>query len=184
MKDLTRALLASELSRRDFARGMVALGFSATAVESVLRSANAAGHLPGAGAETDGNFSGSGGEILAECLLAAGAEFVFDANSTGQSAFYDALMTRPELKLIVAVHEGQAVSMAHGYELASGRPGMLMLPSIGMPNALSNLYNAWKDRSALVVISDGSTTELPSRDGFQQMENWLSTTSEFTKWRW
>ncbi len=127
---------------------------------------------------------GTGGEILAECLLAAGTDYVFDANSTGQSAFYDALMTRPELKLIVAVQEGQAVSMAHGYELASGRPGMLMLPSIGMPNALSNLYNAWKDRSALLVLSDGSTTEMPARDGFQQLEDWLSTTAEFTKWRW
>jgi thiamine pyrophosphate-dependent acetolactate synthase large subunit-like protein len=181
MKDLARGLLARELSRREFARGMTALGFSIAAIESVLADvAVPEDELTRAGRK----IVASGGEILAECLLAAGTEYVFDANSTGQSAFYDALMARPELKLIVAVQEGQAVSMAHGYELASGRPGMLMLPSIGMPNALSNLYNAWKDRSALVVLSDGSTTQMPDRDGFQQLEDWLSTTSEFTKWRW
>jgi len=181
MKDLARALLAREVSRREFARGMTALGFSIAAIDSVLADvAVSENELTRAGK----SIVASGGEILAECLLAAGTEYVFDANSTGQSAFYDALMTRPELKLIVAVQEGQAVSMAHGYELASGRPGMLMLPSIGMPNALSNLYNAWKDRSALIVLSDGSTTEMPGRDGFQQLEDWLSTTSEFTKWRW
>lgn len=181
MKELTNSLLAREISRRDFTGGMVALGFSAAAIQSVLASNRAsADETSRAGAD----IVASGGEILAECLLAAGTEYVFDANSTGQSAFYDALMSRPQLKLIVAVQEGQAVSMAHGYELASGRNGMLMLPSIGMPNSLSNLYNAWKDRSALVVMSDGSNTEMPPRDGFQQVENWLSTATEFTKWRW
>ncbi|MFQ5635631.1 MAG: thiamine pyrophosphate-binding protein, partial [Gammaproteobacteria bacterium] len=63
-------------------------------------------------------------------------------------------------------------------------PGILMLPGIGMPNASSNLYNAWKDRSSLVVISDGSSTDMPPRDGFQQAEDWFSVTAEFTKWRW
>ncbi len=185
MKDLAKGLLARELSRRQFARGMAAIGFGAAAIESVIRSAGAAdGGAEDSLTRAGTDMVGSGGEILAECLSAAGAEYVFDANSTGQSAFYDALMTRSELKLIVAVQEGQAVSMAHGYELASGRPGMLMLPGIGMPNALSNLYNAWKDRSALLVLSDGSTTEMPARDGFQQLEDWLSTTAEFTKWRW
>jgi len=86
--------------------------------------------------------------------------------------------------MIVALQEGQAVSMAQGYELASGKPGMLMLPGIGMPNSLNNLYNAWKDRSSLVVISDGSNTEMTGRDGFQQVDDWLTTTANFTKWQW
>lgn len=138
-----------------------------------------------AGAARAGTWmKGTGGDILAECLRAAGAEYVFNVNSTGQSPFYDALMTRPDLKLIVALQEGQAVSMAQGYELASGRPGILMLPSIGMPNALSNIYNAWKDRSSLVIFSDGSSTELTGCDGFQQVDDWLSITASFTKWQW
>ena len=127
---------------------------------------------------------GTGGEILTECFCAAGTDYVFHVNSTGQTPFYDALMTRPDLKLIVALQEGQAVSMAHGYELASGKAGILMLPGIGIPNALSNLYNARKDCSSLVIFSDGPDTGLTGRDGFQQVENLLSTTANFTKWQW
>jgi len=181
MKALTKKFLDHELTRREFAMGITALGFSGAAVESVV----AAVETPEGGYIKSGvPFSGTGGAALAECLLAAGAEYVFDTNSTGQTSFYDALMSRPELKLIVALQEGQAVSMAHGYELASGRPGFLMLPSIGMPNSMSNMYNAWKDRSSLVVFSDGSDTQLAGRDGFQQVDDWLTMTAPFTKWQW
>lgn len=181
MKTLVKKLLDQDLSRRDFGKAMVAMGFSASAIESVLRSVAYA--LP----ESSGkgfDFVGNGGEMLAECFKAAGVEYVFNANSTGQGAFYDALNSRPELNLIVALQEGQATSMAEGYELASGKTTALVLPSIGMPNAMSNLYNAWKDRSALAVFSDGQSTSSAGRDGFQQMDDWLQPTEQFTKWRW
>ena len=181
MKALVKKFLDRELSRREFTLGIAALGFSSSAAESVVVAiAPPGGELSRSGA----SFSGTGGEALAETLLAAGGEYVFDTNSTGQTSFYDALMSRPQLKMIVVLQEGQAVSMAHGYELASGKPGFLMLPSIGMPNSMSNLYNAWKDRSALVVISDGSDTALAGRDGFQQADGWLAMTAPFTKWQW
>jgi thiamine pyrophosphate-dependent acetolactate synthase large subunit-like protein len=181
MKTLAKRFLDQELSRREFGKGLAAMGFSAAAIESVIASiAHGETTVPREGIK----FVGSGGEILAECLRAANIEYVFDVNSTGQTSFYDALITRPDLKIIVALQEGQAVAMAQGYELASRRPGVLLLPSIGIPNSLSNLYNAWKDRSALVVFSDGSDTEISGRDGFQQVDDWLAPTEKFTKWRW
>ena len=181
MKTLVEKLLDQDLSRRDFGKAMLAMGFSASAIESIVQSVAYAAEEPaGQGVE----FVGNGGEILAECLKAAGVEFVFNANSTGQGTFYDALSQRPELNLIVALHEGQATSMAEGYELASGKTTVLVLPSIGMPNAASNLYNAWKDRSALAVFSDGQSTDSAGRDGFQQLDNWLQPTEQYTKWRW
>ena len=43
MRELIKKLLDQDLSRREFAKSMLALGFSATAIESVLGSvANAA----------------------------------------------------------------------------------------------------------------------------------------------
>ena len=181
MKALVEKLLDQDLSRRDFGKAMVAMGFSATAIDSILSSVAYAAPQP----SIDGfEFVGNGGEVLAECLKAAGVEFVFNANSTGQGAFYDALSARPELNLIVALHEGQATSMAEGYELASGKTTALVLPSIGMPNAQSNLYNAWKDRSALAVFSDGQSPGTAGRDGFQQIDDWLQPMEQFTKWRW
>jgi thiamine pyrophosphate-dependent acetolactate synthase large subunit-like protein len=183
MRQLIRQLLDQDISRRDFGKALLAMGFSSAATQSVLQSVAVA---------ADGNddvvngyeFTGNGGEVVAECLKAAGIEYVFDTNSTGQTTFYDAVGQRPELKLIIALQEGQATSMAHGYELASGKTAALFMPSIGMPNTLCNLYNAWKDRSSLVVFSDGQVTDQVGRDGFQQVENWLELTDQFTKWQW
>ena len=181
MKSLIEKLLDREISRRDFGKAMLAAGFSTSAIESIMGSfAYAAAEPPVRGDE----FTGNGGEVLAECLQAAGVEYVFNAASTGQGAFYDALSQRPRLNLIVALHEGQATSMAEGYELASGRIAALVLPSIGMPNAMSNLYNAWKDRAAIAVFSDGQSIESAGRDGFQQADDWLKPTEQFTKWQW
>jgi thiamine pyrophosphate-dependent acetolactate synthase large subunit-like protein len=181
MRELIKQLLDQDLSRRDFGKAMVAMGFSAAATQSVLQSVAQAEE---AEQLASFEFTGNGGEIVAECLKAAGVEYVFDTNSTGQTVFYDAVGQRPELKLIIALQEGQATSMAHGYELASGNTAALFMPSIGMPNTLCNLYNAWKDRSSLVVFSDGQQTTQTGRDGFQQVENWLEMTNQFTKWQW
>ena len=182
MRTLIKRFMDQELSRRDAVKAIGALGFSTAAAESLLSSVAFA-----ATESTAANLSqvqGTGGDILAECLRAAGVEYVFDCNSTGQNSFYDALNLRPELNLIVALQEGQATSMAHGYELASGRVAALFVPSIGMPNAMSNLYNAWKDRSSLAVFSDGRDTTQGGRDGFQQIDDWLKPSEAFTKWRW
>ena len=94
MRELIKKLLDQDLSRREFAKSMLALGFSATAIESVLSSvANAATSSKPEVFE----MAGSGGEVVAECLKAAGVEYVFDTNSTGQTSFYDACSTRQEL---------------------------------------------------------------------------------------
>lgn len=181
MRELVRQVVDNQLSRRDFGKALLAMGFSAAAVESVVRSVAEAAEGEQAAAY---EFTGNGGEVVAECLKAAGVEYIFDTNSTGQTTFYDAVGQRPELKLIIGLQEGQTTAMAHGYELASGRTAALFMPSIGMPNTLCNLYNAWKDRSALVVFSDGQVSEQVGRDGFQQVENWLEMTNQFTKWQW
>jgi benzoylformate decarboxylase len=181
MRSLLRQYLEQDLSRRDFAKALVAIGFSASAINAVLRSEAMAESQAAAEAF---EVEGSGGMILVECLKAAGIEYVFDCNSTGQNPFYDALSVRPEIKLIVALQEGQATSMAHGYELASGRVSALFVPSIGTPNAIGNMYNAWKDRSAIAVFADGRDSTFAGRDGFQQLDNWLQPTEQITKWRW
>ena len=49
---------------------------------------------------------------------------------------------------------------------------------------MNNLYNAWKDRSAILVLADGTSNYFEGRNGFQQMDNWLESMVAFTKWRW
>jgi acetolactate synthase-1/2/3 large subunit len=181
MKALVKKFLDKEISRRGFMKGMVALGFTAKSIDSVLNSVAYAETTPPSGGRS---FEGTGAEVLLETLKAAGVEYIFNSNSTGQYALYDGLVKRPELKLILALQEGQAASMAQGYELASGKTAALFIPGVGIPHASNNLYNAWKDRSSIAVLTDGGHSEFLGRDMFEQVDDWLEPLQQFSKWSW
>ena len=181
MKELVKKLLDREISRRSFIQSMAAMGLSMKSIDSVLGSvAHADTELPFEGK----SFKGTGAEVLLETLKSAGITYIFNSNSTGQYALYDALIDRPDMKLILALQEGQAASMAQGYELACGKPAALFIPGVGIPHASNNLYNAWKDRSSIVVLTDGGHCEFLGRDMFEQVDDWLEPLGQFTKWRW
>jgi len=91
---------------------------------------------------------------------------------------------RPEMQVILGVHEGHCISMADGNATASGKTAFAMFSRVGSPNASSNLYNAMKDRSALVVTSDHTERDSSGRDGHEDVEDWLETVEQFTKFRW
>ncbi|MEO8443866.1 MAG: thiamine pyrophosphate-binding protein [Gammaproteobacteria bacterium] len=181
MRELTRRFLAREISRRDFGQGLAALGLGTTAVNALMTSA-AEAQLPPAAEGVA--FTGTGAEVLVETLRAAGVRYLFGTTSTGMSAFFDALTLRPDPQLILSLAESQATSMAHGYELANNQPSVLIVPGVAVPSTMNNLYNAWKDRSSILVLADSTSTYYEGRNGFQQMDNWLESMVTFTKWRW
>jgi len=181
MRDLVKQYLDAGLSRRDFGRALVGLGLSAAAADSVVAAIAEA-------AEPDDaqgvRFTGTGAEVLVETLRAADVDYLFCTTATGMSSLFDALSSRMDVNLILSIAESQATSMAHGYELGSGRTAALFLPGVAVPSAMNNLYNAWKDRSAIAVYSDSPRNMFRGRNMFQQMDDWLSPMVEFTKWRW
>jgi benzoylformate decarboxylase len=180
MRDLLKDFLDHDISRREFAKGLTALGFSGAAANSLIASVTAAEPLPRDGIK----FEGTGAEIMWETLLAANIRYVFGTTATGMSPIFDAMTVKPGAEWIMSVAESQATAMAHGYELASGEPGVLLVPGVAIPSTMNMLYNAWKDRSSLVVISDGPSNEIPFRNMFQQMEDWVQPMIQFTKSRW
>lgn len=181
MRELLHQFMNRRISRRSFGKGLAALGLSAAAVESVVHNLAAAQQPPAAEGVS---FTGTGAEVLVETLRAAGVSYVFGTTATGMSAFFDALTLRSEPQMILALAESQATSMAHGYELATGRTSVLIVPGVAVPSTMNNLYNAWKDRSAILVLADGTSNYFEGRNGFQQMDNWLESMVAFTKWRW
>jgi benzoylformate decarboxylase len=180
MRDLLKDFLDHDISRREFAKGLTALGFSGAAANSLIASVAAAEPLPRDGVKVEG----TGAEIMWETLRAANTRYVFGTTATGMSPIFDAMTVAPGAEWIMSVAESQATAMAHGYELASGRPGVLLVPGVAIPSTMNMLYNAWKDRSSLVVISDGPSNEIPFRNMFQQMEDWVQPMIQFTKSRW
>ena len=181
MRDLLMQFLGREISRRDFGASLAALGLSTSAVSALLSNAASAELPPPAEGVP---FTGTGAEVLVETLRAAGVRYIFGTTATGMSAFFDALTLRPDPQMILSLAESQATSMAHGYELATNQPSVLMVPGVAVPSTMNNLYNAWKDRSSILVLADGTSTRYEGRNGFQQMETWLESMMAFTKWRW
>src|SRR5215469_15686686 len=129
IRELVQVYLQNGLSRRGFVDRMIQSGFTAFAANSVLASLAPACAQEAAkpvGESYTRTFRGTGGELLAEQLHDAGVEYVFLGNGTGVSPVCDAIVDRPNLKIILAVHEGLCVAMADGYGRASGKTGFTM----------------------------------------------------------
>src|SRR5262245_18699285 len=140
MRQLVMGYLNNDLSRRGFLKQMAAAGFSATAANEMLKSlgpiTGAATHIP-TGSLHPGSrtIQGTGGEVLVEQWNAAGVEFIVVGNSSHLRNIYDALVDRAGMHPILSVEEGQAVAIASGYAMASGKLGVVAISVAGAPHA-------------------------------------------------
>ena len=187
MRELVRSYLQHGLSRRGFVDRMVQSGFSVLAANSVLASLTPAFAQDSAkkeGTSYTRAFRGTGGELLAEQLRDAGVEYLFVGNGTGVSPLCDAAIDRPDMKVILAVHEGLCVAMADGYSRASGKTGFTMFSRVAVPHSSCNMYNAMKDRSPIVIATDHIESLASGRDSHEDLEDTLEPVKQFTKWRW
>jgi benzoylformate decarboxylase len=147
MKDLIRQYLDNGMSRRQLMTGLSALGMSAVAAKSVAQSLETFGQgaaAPPASAMRE--MKGTGGALFVQQLKAAGVEHIFFNPSTGDYPIFDALVDEPAIQLIKGIHEGAVVAMADGYARASGKTGVVIVANIGLPNAMTQMVNSWKDQ--------------------------------------
>jgi benzoylformate decarboxylase len=187
MRDLVISYLSKTLSRRGFLRRMTAAGFSAVAARSVLESLNqldAEASGPSGSNDDFKTVRGTGGEILVEQLRAAGVEFIVAGNSSHLRSVYDALLGRQDIQLIMAVEEGQAVAIASGYAMASGKLGVVAVSVAGIPHCASNMYNATQARLPLLVASDMVPLVFEDREGIYDGRNLIGAGDSNAKWNW
>jgi thiamine pyrophosphate-dependent acetolactate synthase large subunit-like protein len=157
VRELVDDYLNRRVSRRGFAKHMAGWGFSVAAVGSILDSLGALVDVEAAAeaAERDAGVV-EGTALLVAQLRAAGVQFVFNCNGSGSSPVFDALVDRTDVHVIAVPQEGQLIAVAQGYALASGRVAFTMSDSAGFPNTLNNMFNAWRDRTPLVIGSCAS----------------------------
>jgi len=189
MRDLAKDYLRRRISRRDFIRRSTAAGFSlaaaqsaASALEPILRAEGPGAAL--AATTATKTFTGTGGELLAEQLRAAGVRFLFVCNSSGMGALCDAVVDRPDLQFIQSTSEHQVVAIADGFAKASGRAAFACFSRVGGPLASANMYNAMKDRTPVVLLTDHADSRADGRDGHEDLDDWLEPFKQYTKWRW
>jgi thiamine pyrophosphate-dependent acetolactate synthase large subunit-like protein len=182
MKKLVKQYLDQGISRRTFTAGLMAAGFSSTAARSMAQSL--AAPLASAGSAGIREMHGTGGAIFTQQLKAAGVEYVFFNPSTGDCPIFDSLVDEPGIQLIQGVQERACVAMADGYARVSGKPGIVVVANIGLPNALTQLVNTWKDQIPVVLAAASGGQDTLGGDAFQEYDHIESMTQPITKWYW
>lgn len=188
MRDLVRGYFDGDLSRRAFVRRLVATGLTTAAAQSVAATADLGTAQDAPPTAPTSTFAGTGGELLVEQIKAAGTRYIFTNPGSLEVAFFDALVDRPDLEVVVGLHEGIVIAMADGYNKASRQTAFVNVhAAVGTAQTAGQLYNAHFDGSGLVVtagMSDntiaGDDLVLAPRPGFSQSE----INRQFTKIGW
>jgi thiamine pyrophosphate-dependent acetolactate synthase large subunit-like protein len=209
MRELVVKYLSKGVSRRGFVTGLTKAGLTMSAAQSVLASVStvtygqtppsepippaatpaapaARGAASAAAVAGVKAFQGTGGAMMAEQLVASGVKYVFGNSASEDAQFYEALVDRPQLKYILTPHEGPGAAMAAGYVKASGEPAIVMQAgSVGMMNAMGQIFNAHKEQTPLVVYSYRTDqSRRAGRDGFEEVLNQEQIVQPITKYTW
>jgi acetolactate synthase I/II/III large subunit len=112
----------------------------------------------------------TGAQIVWECLVQEGVEFVFGYPGGANLPIYDAMLDYP-IRHILGRHEQSLVHMADGYARASGKVGVAMATSgPGATNLVTGIANAHMDSIPLVCITGQVPTSLIGYDAFQETD--------------
>jgi benzoylformate decarboxylase len=123
-----------------------------------------------------------GKQVFMESLIGHGVEVIFGNPGTTESPILDALLDYPQLKYVVALHEGVALGAASYYAQSAGRTAAVNLHvAPGLGNALGMLYNALKARSPVVVTAGQQDTRLRLR-GPVLGHDLVAMAAPLTKW--
>jgi thiamine pyrophosphate-dependent acetolactate synthase large subunit-like protein len=186
MKELVKKFLDKGITRRQLTRGLTAAGVSAVTAKAMAQSLSAPTAQATAKAAPDAirEVRGTGGTLFTQQLKAAGVEYIFFNPSTSDAPIYDSLVDEPGIQLIKGVQEGAVVAMADGYARATGKLGVALVANVGLPNALCQLVNSWKDQIPLLLGAASVGQEAAGREQFQEYEHIESMTQPITKWNW
>jgi len=123
----------------------------------------------------------SGAQILIECLVRQGVEFVFGYPGGAVLPIYDELFADQRLRHILVRHEAGAAHAAEGYARSTGKPGVVLVTSgPGATNAVTGIADAFMDSIPLVVITGQVATSLIGTDAFQEADT-IGITRHCTK---
>jgi benzoylformate decarboxylase len=130
-----------------------------------------------------------GAEVFADVLARAGVDTIFGLPGSTEAALLETLRDRNEasgvggLRYVLGLHEGAVVSMADGYARVTGGPGVVGLhTSVGTLNGASQIYNAYRDSSPVVVTAGHKDRTVLSADGFCAHPHLPEVVRLFTKW--
>jgi benzoylformate decarboxylase len=118
-----------------------------------------------------------------EVAAAHGVDYVFGLPGTSGQEFIGTIADQEKVRFILALHETCVVSMADGYARVTGRPSLAQLSTLpGTANSVGALYDAYRDRSPVVLTSTNVDTRIAGRDSHTEGKDLVELTKQFTKW--
>ena len=112
----------------------------------------------------------TGAEILLECLVREGVEYIFGYPGGATLPLYDALYDHG-IRHVLMRHEENACFAAEGYARASGRVGVCCATSgPGATNLVTGLTNAYLDSVPIVALTGQVSTEVLGTTAFQEAD--------------
>ena len=118
-----------------------------------------------------------------EVAAAHGVEYVFGLPGTSGQEFIGTIADQEKIRFILAMHETCVVSMADGHARVTGRPQLAQVSTLpGSANAVGALYDAYRDRSPVIVTSTNVDTRITGRDSHTEGKDLVEMTKQFTKW--
>ena len=113
----------------------------------------------------------SGGEILVQCLIDEGVEYIFGYPGGAVLHIYDALFKQDKVKHILVRHEQGATHAADGYARSSGKPGVVLVTSgPGATNAVTGIATAHMDSIPMVILCGQVPMAVIGSDAFQEAD--------------
>ena len=99
--------------------------------------------------------------LLLDQLAAEGTTILFGTPRAQQSAIVAALKSYEQIQYVQSLHENIACGLGVGYALASGKPGVVSLPTApGLISALASVYNSKLMRVPLVILAEQPDAEI------------------------
>jgi benzoylformate decarboxylase len=118
-----------------------------------------------------------------EVAAAHGVDYVFGLPGTSGQEFIGTIADQEKIRFILAMHETCVVSMADGHARVTGRPQLAQVSTLpGSANAIGALYDAYRDRSPVIVTSTNVDTRIVGRDSHTEGKDLVEMTKQFTKW--
>ncbi len=118
-----------------------------------------------------------------EVAVAHGVDYVFGLPGTSGQEFIGTIADQERVRFILALHETCVVSMADGHARMTGRPSLAQVSTLpGTANSVGALYDAFRDRSPVVLTSTHVDTRIAGRDSHTEGRDLVELTKQFTKW--
>jgi thiamine pyrophosphate-dependent acetolactate synthase large subunit-like protein len=184
MQELFKRYLDRDISRAALLQGLSAVGLSALAASTIAESLAPVNVSAAEAAGAVRTVRDTGGTLYVQQLKAAGVKYYFFNPSTGDAPIFNAIANEPSIQLIKGIQEGVVVGMADGYARLSGKTGVCTIANVGLPNGMTQLVNAYKDRIPLLMVIAAFGTEQLGRDGPQDYEHQENMMAPLTKWYW